>query len=364
MKILHLIDSLSMGGAQSLVVEIVKVQKELGHHVEVLQVVDSKDRTFPSRLEEMGIPLNSLPYNKLYGVINIVGIIPILKKFDIVHVHLFPALYWAGFAKLLSFAKTPLVYTEHNTTNKRRNNKFLGFVDKIVYKNAYKEIIACSDKALETFKSHFPNVKSVSAINNGIDTSRYANALPYKKKELIGTDEDVFVVTMVARYAYPKRQDTVVEAISKLPSKFHAILIGSKKDSPEEIKMRNLCDKLQVSDRVHSLYIRKDIPQILKTSDAIVLSSEFEGLSLSSIEGMASAKPFLATNVNGLREVVDGAGIIFEVGDSDELARSLQNLESDSSYYNYVADQCKKRSAQYDIHTVVDKYIEVYGKYI
>ena len=45
---------------------------------------------------------------------------PFIKKFDVLHVHLFPALYWVAFAKLLSLSKKPLVYTEHNTFNKRR----------------------------------------------------------------------------------------------------------------------------------------------------------------------------------------------------------------------------------------------------
>ena len=69
-----------------------------------------------------------------------------------------------------------------------------------------------------------------------------------------------------------------------------------------------MCDELGVSHRVLSLYIRKDVPRILKSSNVICMSSIYEGLSLSSIEGMASGHPFIATNVNGLREIVKGAG--------------------------------------------------------
>ena len=67
MKILHLIDRMSMGGAQSLVVEIAKVQKELGHDVEVIQLFDSPDRTFPRRLIEQGIPVSALSKGSMYN---------------------------------------------------------------------------------------------------------------------------------------------------------------------------------------------------------------------------------------------------------------------------------------------------------
>jgi glycosyltransferase involved in cell wall biosynthesis len=51
---------------------------------------------------------------------------------------------------------------------------------------------------------------------------------------------------------------------------------------------------------------------LLKTADIVVLSSHYEGLSLASIEGMASGKPFIASDVPGLHEVVKGADLLFE----------------------------------------------------
>lgn len=362
MKILHLIDRMSMGGAQSLVVEIAKVQKELGHDVEVIQLFDSPDRTFPRRLIEQGIPVSALSKGSMYNPMHIFRIKPILKNYDIVHVHLFPALYWAGFANWLNGCKTPLIYTEHSTQNKRRNKWLLNKADKFVYQKCFKCVVACADRALETFREYYPKVNSLS-IPNGVDIEEYMNAKPYSKKELIGTDENVFTVTMVARYTYPKRQDTIIEAIAKLPERFHAILVGSKETDREAVELRGYCDKLGVADRVHSLYIRKDVPRILKSSNVICMSSIYEGLSLSSIEGMASGHPFIATNVDGLKEVVQGAGELFELGDSEALAALLQKLADDKDYYNTVSKRCIERAKQFDIHEVVKKYMDVYRKY-
>jgi glycosyltransferase involved in cell wall biosynthesis len=363
MKILHIIDDLGVGGGQSLLVSLTAQQKKMGHDVTVLQLIESQDRTISDKIKAAGVRVLSLSSNgSVYNPLLICKIIPYLRKYDVAHVHLFPALYWAGFAKLLSFSKTPLIFTEHSTANRRRSKPLLHAVDRFVYSNLYKEVIACADLALVKLKESYPTIKA-SSIPNGVDIEKYANAVPYTKHELCGITEDQFITTMVARFNYPKRQDTLVRAIAKLPSKFHAVFVGGNASDEKLQEIQALAKELKVSERVHFLYVRPDVPEILKTSDAILMSSEYEGLSLSSIEGMASGHPFIATNVNGLREVVDGYGILYELGDENQLAHVLQKLSEDNSYYNQIVDKCTKRAAQFDIYKVAEQYIQAYKKY-
>lgn len=94
------------------------------------------------------------------------------------------------------------------------------------------------------------------------------------------------------------------------------------------------------------------------------MSSEYEGLSLSSIEGMASGRPFVASNVNGLKEVVEGAGELFEIGDIDGLSALLMKFASDDHYYKDVVKTCLKRAEEYDISVVADKYQAEYNKHL
>lgn len=361
MKILHIIDNLSMGGGQNLLIGLAGIQQHLGHDVCVLALESCDDTLVRDKIESEGVKVKVL--SKKIGLRNplqIFLLIPWLKKYNIVHVHLFPALYWVGFAKLLSFQNTPVVYTEHSTKNRRRTHSILRRVDSFVYQNCYDKVIACADKALDTYIKVYPKVKHVCAINNGVDTKKYWEAKPYTKQELLGISEDSFVVTMVARFMFMKRQDTIVEAIQKLPEKFHACFVGSEPTDEGLLKVKQLAESLGVSNRIHFLYLRSDVPRILKTSDVVMMSSEYEGLSLSSIEGMAAGKPFLATNVNGLREVVQGAGELFELCDSDELANKLSYLESNTSYYMEMAERCRKRASEYDIYRMVEKYLFLY----
>lgn len=361
MKILHIIDNLSMGGGQNLLIGLAGIQQKLGNEVTVLALEPCNDTLVKNKIEVEGVKVKVLTSKiQLYNPLQMFLLMPWLRKCDIAHVHLFPALYWVGFAKLLSLSQTPIVYTEHSTKNRRRENPVLRRVDTFVYKYCYNKVIACADKALETYQRVYPSVKQVCAINNGVDTAKYWEAKPYTKQELLGITEDCFVVTMVARFMFMKRQDTIVEAIKKLPSNFHACFVGSEPTDEGLVKVKNLAEKLGVANRVHFLYLRSDVPRILKTSDVVVMSSEYEGLSLSSIEGMAAGKPFIATDVNGLREVVNGAGELFELYNSDELVKLILRLESDKEHYNKIVAQCRKRASEYDIHNMVNKYMETY----
>lgn len=365
MKILHVIDDLSMGGGQNLLIGLAGIQQKRGNQVTVLALRQCKDKVVTKKIEGEGVKVEAHTERVgLHNPLQIFLLIPWLKKYDVIHVHLFPALYWVGFANLLTGKRSKLVYTEHSTKNRRRSHPVLRRVDDFVYKHCYNKIIACADKALETFQQVYPGVEHVCAINNGVDTKKYWEAEPYTKEELLGIPEDSFVVTMVARFMFMKRQDTIVEAISKLPEKFHACFVGSEPTDEGLLKVKKLAEELNVSDRVHFLYIRPDVPRILKTSDVVMMSSEHEGLSLSSIEGMAAGKPFVATDVNGLREVVAGAGELFELYNSDQLAKILAKLESDKAYNKYIASRCRKRAEDFDINQMVDRYMDEYKNVI
>lgn len=363
MRILHILDTLSMGGAENLLIGLAGKQVACGHDVVVSPLVCPEHTPIRDKMEEKGVKVQPLKgKGTVYNPLFILRIIKVIHHFDIIHVHLFPALYWAGFAKMFSFSNTPLVYTEHSTTNRRRGNFVLRTVDRFIYQNGYKMVIACSEKALETYQKTYPAVKHVSFINNGVDIKNNQNAVPYAKKDFLGLNEDGFIVTMVARFMPVKRQDIIVEAIAKLPSDIHAVFVGGNIDDRGVVRISSMADKMGVSDRVHFLYVRTDVPRILKTSDVILMASDYEGLSLSSIEGMAAGKPFVASNVDGLREVVGGAGILFDNTDIESLIQPILKLYSDKDFYDKVAAKCSKRAGDYALEGMVNDYIEVYQK--
>jgi glycosyltransferase involved in cell wall biosynthesis len=75
---------------------------------------------------------------------------------------------------------------------------------------------------------------------------------------------------------------------------------------------------------------------------------------------MAAGKPFVASDVPGLREVVKGAGILFPMSNVKQLAKEISKLLDSPKHYQFVANACQKRAAKYDIHKMVDQHINIY----
>ena len=102
------------------------------------------------------------------------------------------------------------------------------------------------------------------------------------------------------------------------------------------------------------------MPELLKAVEVVVMSSHYEGLSLSNIEGMASGNPFVASDVDGLREITDGYGELFPHEDDKVLADIILKLSTDEEYRQSVIEKCKKRAEQYDISNMSNAYFKVY----
>ncbi len=162
-----------------------------------------------------------------------------------------------------------------------------------------------------------------------------------------------YVITMIAAFREQKDQDTLIRAMALLPEGYRLQLVG---DGVRRGALEALVHELGLEERVSLLGVRTDIPELMEGSDVMVLSSHWEGLSLSSIEGMASGRPFVASDVDGLREVVDGYGVMFPEGDATALAEAIEGLCSNPEHYRTVATRCQARAQQFDITQMANRY--------
>ena len=358
MKILHFINSLATGGAEKLLLESLPLYEKHGITADLL-LLNKKESPFLKKLkEDKCCSVFSLGATTVYNPFYIFKIIPFLKEYDIIHVHLFPAQYFAVFAKMLSRAKVKLIFTEHSINNRRFNNKRFKLIDRFIY-NHYDHIIAITLQVKEAILAHTGiSSEKIGIINNGILLQKIYEAHPYCKSEVSSSikDPDQLII-QVSSFQEPKDQLTVIKSLLHLPFHFKIAFVG---DGVVKDKMIRVSKDLELEDRVFFVGIRTDIPQLLKTADIVVLSSKYEGLSLSSIEGMASGKPFLASDVPGLNEVVSGAGILFPVGDEKKLAEEILHLSNDSGHYAATAQRCLVRAKNYDISKMVAAHINLY----
>ena len=172
MKILQLINCLSTAGAEKLLIETIPIYNEKGVQVDLL-LLNGKKHPFLEELESQNIcNVYSLGNGSLYNPKFIFSIIPFLKKYNIVHVHLFPSLYWVAISKIIAFSKVNLIYTEHATTNRRMQNPLLRLFDKYIYIK-YKKIVCISNEVEKSIKNHLNFTESkFILINNGIKITK------------------------------------------------------------------------------------------------------------------------------------------------------------------------------------------------
>ena len=362
MKVLHIINSLQTGGAEKLLLDTIPYYVKRGIETDLL-LLNGKETPFKKKLaNKNSTNVFNLGMGSVYNPIHIFKVIPYLKKYDLIHVHLFPAQYWVVFAKLLAFSKVKLVFTEHNTTNRRLENKLYKFIDKFMYR-FYDKVICISNEIYEIIKKHSKlKPEKLAVIENGVDLVNFREAQKLDASKLINDyDSNDKIIIQIAGFRAQKDQQTLIKAMQYVPSNVKLVLVG---DGVLKESCEQLVKQIKLNHKVVFLGMRNDIPQLLKTADIVVLSSKYEGLSLSSIEGMAVGKPFIASNVPGLKKVVEGAGMLFELGNAKELASHITKLLSNKSYYKKVAADCLERAENYDISVMIDKHIALYKRTI
>lgn len=354
MKILHVITSLSTGGAETLVVNILPRFVALGHEVGL--VVFNGERTALTDRLERECPeckfyaLGTGYYNPTY----ILKLIKIMRQYDVIHTHNSSPQLFAAIAN--GFCHKKLITTEHNTNNRKRGNWLLAKIDRWMY-TCYDRIICISDKAEENLRGYLNENenknKKIITIYNGVEVEAIHQAKP-----LDGEKPSRFVIVMVAAFRPQKDQDTLIKAMALLPKERYELWLVGDGERAERLKMT--VESCGVTDNVRFLGLRTDVPRILKAADVVVMSSHFEGLSLSNIEGMAAGKPFVASDVDGLREVTKGYGLLFPHEDAAALAEIIRSLAEDHDLYTATARKCYERARQFDIAEMVAKYNAIY----
>lgn len=356
MKILHVIYGLPMAGAEKLIVDFAPKLVELGHEVDVF-IFDGVETPFYHALKESGIKVMKSGKGHLfyYDIRNVFNLLKVVGKYDIIHTHTTPAQLFVSIAAMISGSKAKLVTTEHSTNNHRRGKWYFKIMDKWMY-NRYHHIICISETAKVNLEKQIGKKENISVIENGIDVEAFHKAKPVDRAS-IGCKDNDFVLTMVARFCDAKDQKTIIRSLKYLPNECKLVLVGT---GDLQSECEKVADEENVRERVKFVGIRKDVPAVLHTSDVVIMSSHWEGLSLSSVEGMAVDKPFIASDVEGLREVVGGAGLLFIEGDSNELAAIINKLKTDKAFYEEIARKCYERALKYDISILVKEYNQIY----
>jgi len=169
-------------------------------------------------------------------------------------------------------------------------------------------------------------------ITNGIDTHRFHPEGPENVRGDLNIPESTPLVGVVSRFQPEKRIDLLCEAMSevvKLRSDAHLVLIGRGMTSCNT-QLQAWLDRHDLTERTHTLGERNDLPPLYRGLDLVVCSSDFEGMSNSVLEALASGVPCVSTDVGDSARVLLPECVV-PAGDASALATAIMRVLVDAS---------------------------------
>ncbi len=356
MKVLQIIDSLALGGAEVLVSSMHSGLRARGIECEYY-VLRAGETPLAASLLDQNARIHAPLAASVYSPRHILAFERHLRKhsYDLVHVHLFPAQLWAACGARLARLKAPLVTTEHSTEVRRRK-RWYRLVDRWMYAQ-YRLIAAVSAAVAANLAGWLPEVRNrIADCPNGIDIEAFSSATTPGKQTLFSISEETPVVMTVGSLEYVKGHETLLRAIRLIPDAV-LIVIGDGRLSG---KLWELAGGLGIAPRVKFLGKRRDIAQLLKAADVYVQPSRWESFCLAALEAMASGRAVIASDVPGLAQMVCDAGLLFTAGDVDGLAEGIKLLLGNSALRARLGASALKRARQFGLDATLDRYAALY----
>lgn len=165
-------------------------------------------------------------------------------------------------------------------------------------------------------------------IANGIDISRVDPADVFRVRAELGVSDGDVLLLSVGRLMYQKGHTILLKALPAVLAEFPKIQAVIAGGGPLLAELRAEAGQLNISGQVKFLGMRDDIPTLLSSADIFLFPSRFEGMPNSVLEAMGYGLPVIATDVQGVSELIRNGenGIIVPVNDPSAISRAILYL--------------------------------------
>jgi L-malate glycosyltransferase len=306
MKVLHVIKSLGLGGAERLLVDGAKVGPSLGLRHEVVSFLPWKDALIPA-LRAAGAPVTVLKASSTWGVLARADALArhlAVSRPNVVHAHLPIASVVARLA--CRRAGVPCVSTEHNVLERYHPATRLLTLSTWALQD---QVVACSDEVAASIARHVPaspHNPLVTVVHNGVALERFVVGAEVRAdvRARLGVGDDDALVGTVCVHRTQKALERwlrVAQAVWRRRPSTRFVLVG---DGPERERLETLARELGLQGVVRFVGLQADPVPWLAAMDIWLSTSDFEGLPLALLEAMAAERAVVATAVGGVSEVV------------------------------------------------------------
>jgi glycosyltransferase involved in cell wall biosynthesis len=326
MRILHIISSGGMYGAEAVILNLSRTLNEQGHTslLGIFSNSSNPNLQLHERALQEGIESHLISCR---GQVDRTGLASIRAlaastRADLIHAHGYKADVYVYLA--MRGSTMPLVSTCHTWYDDNRLVWFYGVIDRRVLRR-YQAIVAVSDDVRQRLVDSGVPANRIHFIRNGIDLRPFTNArASLRHLALPGS----LLIGWVGRLTYDKGPDIFLRAIAQVRPEFPTaryILVG---EGPYRPEVERLLTDLALGDVVHLLGQRSDMPAVYASCDFMVSSSRQEGLPMAILEGMAAGLPWIATSVGAVPMVIHHSqnGILIAPENVGVLAKSLISM--------------------------------------
>lgn len=366
MRVLVVIDSLGLGGAENLLAVLAGAAPAAGFemHVASLTPISMGRLALQHVMQEAGLTTSFLDIPRLLhpsGVWRIAREIR-LRNAEVVHAHLG---YSAILAPLAARAVgRGSVATLHHVPEEMPLRERVKERLSLEISARLGTLIFVSAASRREFAARYPKRDSWATVYNGVDLRRFRPE-PVDFPSDLGILPGSPVVTIVAALRQPKGHVYAIEAWRRVLSRFPEARLLIVGEGEEKERLKTSAQQAGVSERVVFAGMRHDIPDLLRASSVVLLPSLTEALPTALIEAAACGRPTVATTVGGTAEVVDHGrtGLLVPPADSEALADALTRLLDDEALRDKMGVQARALAeARFDADRWALRLREIYDE--
>jgi glycosyltransferase involved in cell wall biosynthesis len=346
-KVLEMIDQPFLGGGQA---NLLSLARFLDKALFDVSVCCREGGPLVEEVDKSGLKHYPIPFHKKIDPRVVGDIVRLLREnhFDILHTH-------GGVAGLYGRCagrrcRVPvIIHTLHGIHYLHYRNPLWRYVFVLLerYFSAWTDALVLVSQADRHIglKKRLAAPEKMFVIENGIDFSAYS--VEVKKDPVLrefGITSARPLVGTVARLHRQKGLCYLVEAARKISLRYPDLAVLIAGEGPERRRLERLIKRTGLTRSVLLLGERKDAARILSSFDIFVLPSLWEGLPYALIEAGACGKAVVASDIEGIKEIIkDGeTGVLFDPKDSAALAESIIRLQEDERFRDRIGGNLRR----------------------
>ncbi len=361
MKVLHVIETLDFGGAEKVVVDLVRATTGrcepaiccVKHSGALAQRLGTNVRVFTLDTPE-GNDF-SVPW-KLKRLVREHG-------FELMHSHLWGVFLESALAAKL--AGVPLVHTVHG--NYAAYGEGWQARTKLALRHGLERTVAGWHQRIVTVSHSIRDyvvgtigisAKHVETVHNGVEARAPAAVATATLRH-----GNTFIT--VGRLAAVKNQAMMLRAFARVHAAWPAARLQLVGDGPDRADLQTLASELGVSSQVEFLGFRDDIGELLAAADVFLMSSRYEGVSIAILEAMRAGLPTVGTRVGGIPETIEHEQSGLLVADDDEpaFAAAMLGLLQDAPRRAALGLAAARRQQEaFSLEAAAERYLQIYSE--